>query len=122
MTSVVVEHSCSLSGAICNFLRIVIIIIILNQKLANDAIDHAWIYPPSTIKQRSCINMKTFFGHLFYSSSKLIQAFFVLCPFPRTQHLMHHSDLSESLKIRTTVCLICKQIRAVQTQFKKPSF
>jgi len=29
------------------------IIIILSQKLANDAIDHAWIYPPSTTKQRS---------------------------------------------------------------------
>src|SRR6218665_2316321 len=53
MTSVIVEHSCSLSGAICNLLRIVIIIIILSQKLANDAIDHAWIYPPSTTKQRS---------------------------------------------------------------------
>jgi len=33
---------------------------------------------------------------------------------------MHDSDLSESLKIRTTVCLIFKQIRAVQTQFNKP--
>src|SRR6218665_618024 len=53
MTSVIVEHSCSLSEAICNFLRIVIIIIILSQKLANDAIDPAWIYPPSTTKQRS---------------------------------------------------------------------
>jgi len=43
MTSVIVEHSCSLSGAICNFLKIhvVIIIITLSQKLANDA----WIYP-----------------------------------------------------------------------------
>src|SRR6218665_820996 len=53
MTSVIVEHSCSLSGAICNFLRMVIIIIILSQKLANDTIDHASIYPPSTTKQRS---------------------------------------------------------------------
>src|SRR6218665_52121 len=53
MASVIVEHSCSLSGAICDFLRIVIIIIILSQKLANDAIDHAWIYPPSTTEQRS---------------------------------------------------------------------
>src|SRR6218665_173069 len=53
MTSVIVERSRSLSGAICNFLRIVIIIIMLSQKLANDAIDHAWIYPPSTAKQRS---------------------------------------------------------------------
>src|SRR6218665_2656388 len=53
MTSVIVEHSCSLSGAICSFLMIVIIIIILSQKLANEAIDHAWIYPPSSTKQRS---------------------------------------------------------------------
>jgi len=53
MTSVIVEHSCSWSGAICNFLRIVIIIIIRSKKLANDAVDHAWIYPPSTTKQRS---------------------------------------------------------------------
>src|SRR6218665_172670 len=53
MTSVIVEHSCSLSGAICNFLRIFIIIITLSQKLAHDAILHAWIYPPSTTKQRS---------------------------------------------------------------------
>src|SRR6218665_607572 len=53
MTSVIVEHSCSLLGAICNFLKIVIIIITLSQKLANDAIDHAWIYPLSTTKQRS---------------------------------------------------------------------
>ena len=30
--------------------------------------------------------------------------------------------LCESLKIRTTLCLISKQIRAVQTRFKKPSF
>ena len=44
MTSVIVEHSCSLSGAICNLLRIVIIIIILSQKLANNAINHAWIH------------------------------------------------------------------------------
>ena len=29
------------------------IIIILSQKLKNDAIDHAWIYPASTTKQRS---------------------------------------------------------------------
>ena len=42
------DLSYSLSRAICNFLRIVIIIIILSPKLANDAIDHAWIYPPST--------------------------------------------------------------------------
>src|SRR6218665_820360 len=53
MTSVIVEHSCSLSGAISNFLKIVIIIIIMSQKLANDAIDHAWIYPSTTTKQRS---------------------------------------------------------------------
>src|SRR6218665_3634966 len=53
MTSVIVEHSCSSSGAICNFLRIIIITIILSQKLANDAIDQACIYPPSTTKQRS---------------------------------------------------------------------
>src|SRR6218665_833034 len=53
MTSVIVEHSCSLSGAISNFLKIVIIIITLSQKLANDALDHAWIYPLSTTKQRS---------------------------------------------------------------------
>src|SRR6218665_73800 len=53
MTSVIVEHSCSLSGAISNFLKIVIVIITLSQKLANDAIDHAWIYPLSMTKQRS---------------------------------------------------------------------
>src|SRR6218665_1067454 len=53
MTSVIVEHSCSLSEAIFNFLRIVIIIIILSQKLANDATDHAWIYPTFTTQQRS---------------------------------------------------------------------
>src|SRR6218665_3682822 len=53
MTSIIVEHSFSLSGAICNFLRKVIIIITLSQKLANDTINHAWIYPPYTTKQRS---------------------------------------------------------------------
>src|SRR6218665_1301581 len=142
MTSVIVEHSCSLSVAICNFLRIVIVIITLSQKLTNDALDHTWIYPDSTTKQRSssgpcssltislnyplstkpiyaafvneniinyprpirlsgaamhdeasvylirldatqhedvecslCINMKTFWGHFFYSNPKLMQAF-----------------------------------------------
>ena len=61
MTSVIVEHSCSLSEAICNFLEIVIIIITLSQKLANDAIVHAWIYPLSTTKQRSSSGPCMFF-------------------------------------------------------------
>jgi len=44
------ERSCNLSGAMCHFLKdiqLFIIIIMLSQKLANYAIDHAWIYPPS---------------------------------------------------------------------------
>src|SRR6218665_2924983 len=77
MTSVIVEHSCSLSGAISNFLKIVIIIIILSQKLANDAIDHAWIYPSSTTKQRSssgpCSSLTV---SLNYPSTKTIYAAF----------------------------------------------
>jgi len=47
ITSIIVEHSCSLSEAICNFLRIVIIIIILSQKISK------WNYRP-------CLNISTF--------------------------------------------------------------
>jgi len=57
MTSVFVEHSSSLSGAICNFLRIFIIIIIQSQKLANDAIDRACIYPPSMTSREGHLDL-----------------------------------------------------------------
>src|SRR6218665_2932124 len=58
------------------------------------------------------------FGTLISQQSKVDASFLVFRPCSRTYHLMHVSDLSESLKIRTTVYLICKQIRAVHTQLK----
>src|SRR6218665_1636437 len=68
-----------------------------------------------------CINMKTFLGHLFYSNPKLIQAFCIAPLFANIYHLMHDSDLSESLKIRTTQGLISKKTRPVNWKFKNPS-
>src|SRR6218665_1989309 len=54
-----------------------------------------------------CIDMKTF-GTLILQQSKVDASLFVFCPCSRTYHPMHDIDLSESLKIRTTVCLVFK--------------
>src|SRR6218665_2876102 len=54
-----------------------------------------------------CIDMKTF-GTLILQQSKVDASLFVFCPCSRTYHPMHDIDLSESLKIRTTVlyCIV----------------
>ena len=127
-TSFNVEYSCSLSRTIGHLLKIglFIIIVALSQKLANDSRDHAWMYPPSMTKKRissvpcssltvilsypistkptyATLSMKAIWRHLFYSDPKLMQALFVLRPCSRIQHLMRDSDVSESLKIRTSL-------------------
>src|SRR6218665_2994626 len=112
MASVIVEHSCSLSRAICNVLRIVIIIIILSLKLANDAI------------YRPCLDISTFHDKaekliwtMFFFDCQLKLSYQTICMYKTSSNCSgFNTDYGSSEPLKTLV-MLCYVIHYPPNQY-----